>query len=101
MLRRLVLALALAAALAGLALLLTGAVLPGVYLLLSGGVIAAGLLVERGRYRSREGPPGPREESTGERFVDPATGEEVEVRYDPATGRRRYISGGRGPGRRR
>ena len=33
---------------------------------------------------------GPQWEKTGERFIDPATGEAMEVLYDPRTGERQY-----------
>ena len=99
MLRRAIFGVAALAAVGGAALIAAGAFAPGAYLLLGGIVVAAALLIERGRYRSRGERPGAREEATGERFVDPATGQEVEVRYDPATGRRRYVSrGGRDSG---
>jgi hypothetical protein len=33
---------------------------------------------------------------TGEKFIDPATGEPVEVWFDPKTGERRYVDAGGG-----
>jgi hypothetical protein len=59
-------------------------------LLVNGGVILAALLLERSHYRP-EPPVGARWEATGERFVDPATGHQIEVRYDRNTGARDYI----------
>jgi hypothetical protein len=52
-----------------------------------------GILFERGRYKPSEPrQPGPDWVATGERFVDPASGEPVAVFYQPATGERRYVS---------
>lgn len=55
----------------------------------SGGMALA-VLLERWRYRRRtaaaEGP----WEATGERFVDPESGQAMQVLYNPRTGERRY-----------
>ena len=48
-----------------------------------------GTVFERWRYHKRP-PPAARWEPTGERFEDPATGEAMEVLYDPVSGERRY-----------
>lgn len=100
MLRTIVLALGAIAIAAGALLLRTpvsrGA---GVYLLLVGGAIILGTVFERWRYRnSPRG--GGHWERTGERFEDPATGETLEVHYDPVSGERRYVrTGEHAPGK--
>ncbi|HTD36140.1 MAG TPA: hypothetical protein VK669_01405 [Candidatus Limnocylindrales bacterium] len=53
-----------------------------------GTVLVIGLLFER-RYRGHVTETG-HWEKTGERFIDPASGKLVEVRYDPRTGERDY-----------
>jgi hypothetical protein len=54
------------------------------------GLIALAVLLERWRYGRRtaagEGP----WEPTGERFVDPESGQAMQVLYNPRTGERRY-----------
>jgi hypothetical protein len=89
MLRLLVLAFAAALAAAGVWLWLLGITGPAVYLITSGGVIALGTVFERWRYR-KVAPANARWQSTGERFIDPQSGANVEVLYDPASGERRY-----------
>jgi hypothetical protein len=54
-------------------------------------VIAIAMLIERWRYQAPEPGQGAGWQATGERFEDPETGRLVEVLYDPATGRRRYV----------
>ena len=98
MLRLLVLALAAALAAAGVWVWVQGVRGPALYLIVSGGVIALGTLFERWRYR--KAPPVNADwQPTGERFVDPQSGANVEVLYDPESGERRYESSeaGRGP----
>ena len=57
------------------------------------GFILVGLLFENFRYRalSRRAPGGAFA-ATGERFIDPESGQLVEVHSDPATGARRYVA---------
>ena len=56
-------------------------------------ILTAGIAFERGRYKaSGDHRPGANWHATGERFVDPASGETVAVFYRPATGERRYVS---------
>lgn len=68
------------------------ALVVAVYLVVNGAIITGALLFERGRYRPQitrghdEG-----WQLTGERFVDPTSGQLMEVRYDPATGQRDYV----------
>ena len=38
-----------------------------------------------------DAPPGPGWQRTEERFVDPSTGEKLEVWFDPASGERAYV----------
>lgn len=76
---------AIAAAACSLGLMLRLA-LPGVLL------VGAGLF-ERWRYkRLQEDCPGPNWVATDERFIDPESGRNVTVYYDPRTGERRYVA---------
>ena len=61
-----------------------------VYLFVNGSIVVAAVLLERGRYRPTVTPGGPWQE-TGERFVDPTTGQLMKVRYNPQTGARDYV----------
>jgi hypothetical protein len=59
----------------------------------SGAALLAGILFERRRYK----PPAPNLPGadwvfSGERFVDPSSGERVSVYHRPATGERRYVT---------
>ncbi|KQV50762.1 hypothetical protein ASC95_15555 [Pelomonas sp. Root1217] len=55
-----------------------------------GCVIAAAVLLERWRYRSRDATPHGNWQKTEERFVDPESGKTMLVFYNPQTGGRRY-----------
>lgn len=61
-------------------------------LLFGGLLLVVGLAIERWRYkpllRMR---PDPRWQDTGERFVDPGSGELTAVYFDPQRGERHYI----------
>ena len=60
-----------------------------------GGAITVGTLLERVIYKPLlSGSPGPGWVKTAERFVDPDTGQPVDVFYNPATGERQYVSQG-------
>ena len=86
-----------ALALAGMLLLVRG--LPGgAQALVFGGLIVLGTAFERWRYRPNRARPGATWEATGERFLDPHTGESVQVFYDPRSGERRYVSDSGRPG---
>jgi hypothetical protein len=61
------------------------------YALGLGIVILLGTLFERWRYRRYERVPGAAWQATGERFLDPTTGKDIEVFYDPVSGERRYV----------
>jgi membrane protein implicated in regulation of membrane protease activity len=74
----------------GAALILTGVTLPGIQALVMGALVVAGILFER-RYRHNNQQPDSRWQATGERFVDPTSGKDVEVYYDPSSGERRYV----------
>lgn len=99
MLRRALIIYGVVAVAVGLVLLAVG-VGPAIvfYVLGNGVVILAALLFERSRYRPSR-PAGARWEPTGERFVDPTTGHQVEVRYDRKTGTRDYVDLGPPAGR--
>jgi hypothetical protein len=62
----------------------------GIQLLVGGAVILIGTLFERWRYHNRNASAEGDWQVTGERFVDPESGREMEVLYDPNTGERRY-----------
>jgi len=66
----------------------------GIQTLLGGGVIVAGTLFERWRYNNKNASVEGDWQPTGERFVDPETGKNVEVLYDPQSGERRYKTSG-------
>ncbi len=91
MLRTTVLLFACAAIALGAYLCATGVAHGGVQTLVGGAVILVGTLFERWRYRNRNAAAaGGNWQPTGERFVDPGTGRNVEVLYDSRTGERRY-----------
>ncbi len=58
------------------------------------------LVFRSGGYKRRplDAPPGPDWNFTGERFVDPQSGELVEVWYRPRTGERAYVRARSGQG---
>lgn len=97
MVRRALLAYGLLVVLVGIVIALLG--LPpqlAIYAIGSGLVVLAAVGLERARYRPK-GVRTPTEQATGERFIDPVSGERTEVRFDPLTGRRRYVPEGKGP----
>ena len=93
MLRGAVLAVGILMLLAGVAT--AGLGVPGVplWLLIAGGTITAGTLLERVIYKPllRERP-GSGWVKTAERFIDPDTGQPVDVFYNPTSGERQYVS---------
>lgn len=90
MLRTMVLIVALAAAAIGLAAQLAGH-RDATPFAVWGCVIAAAVLMERWRYRGRDSVEGTGDwQKTAERFVDPESGEAMQVLYNPRTGERRY-----------
>ena len=92
MLRGTITAVAALVACAGLALVVHGVRLGGWQMLAGGLIVLVGLVFERWRYRHLTERPDGSWQATGERFIDPSTGEPVEVFYDPRTGERRYVS---------
>jgi hypothetical protein len=92
------------ALLAAGALLIAGAVLASfvhveaaIPLAFAGAVLVLAILFEHHVYKPAEpGPPGPNWRPTRERFIDPSSGETVEVFTNPRTGERRYVSRGAG-----
>jgi len=62
----------------------------GIQALVSGVVLLVAMLFERWRYRNRNASPEGNWQATGERFIDPETGKQMEVLYDPTSGERRY-----------
>ena len=58
------------------------------------------LFFRRGGYKRRplDAPPGPDFRFTGERFLDPPSGEMLEVWYCPRTGERAYVRARAGRG---
>ena len=66
------------------------AAMGGIQSLIGGTIILIGTLFERWRYRNKRACAAGNWQVTGERFVDPETGREVEVLYDSNSGERRY-----------
>jgi len=91
MLRAVLIAVATIVACAGIALITHGARMPGWQALGIGLTVLFGTLFERWRYRRSEEPPNGHWQSTGKRFIDPSTGDSMQVFYDPRTGERRYV----------
>jgi hypothetical protein len=95
MLRTAVLIFACVTVAIGLFLCATGcAHLGGIQALVGGTVILIGTLFERWRYRNGNAAANGNWQPTGERFVDPGSGQSVEVLYDPESGERRYQPAG-------
>jgi hypothetical protein len=92
MLRTVVIAAAAILTCVGIALTACG-VHAGWQALAIGVIVLIGTLFERWRYRRIEERPNGDWQRTGERFIDPSTGDPVEVMFDPGTGERRYVAG--------
>ncbi|HLX40926.1 MAG TPA: hypothetical protein VKR42_10345 [Ktedonobacteraceae bacterium] len=60
------------------------------YLAVNGVILVSAMLLERQRYRTRVDRNQGYWQPTGERFVDPTTGQLMEVLYNRATGERDY-----------
>jgi hypothetical protein len=73
-------------------------VVPGWWLLINSAIVGAALVFERRGYhpRARDGA---RLQPTQERFLDPTSGELLEVWEDPATGAREYRPSRKSAGR--
>jgi hypothetical protein len=63
-----------------------------------GACIAAAVQIERWRYKARNSGQGGEWQKTDERFVDPETGQTMQVFYNPRTGERRYERAADGTG---
>jgi hypothetical protein len=68
-----------------------------IYLAASGVLIAGGILFERRGYHPNVDRTRGRWQATGERFIDPTTGQMIEVHFNPQTGERDYIEAGLPP----
>jgi hypothetical protein len=75
----------------GIFLYLSGVKYPGVQTMIFGAVLALAVLVERWRYHNAQASRAGNWAATGERFVDPQSGQNMEVQYDARTGERRYV----------
>jgi hypothetical protein len=91
MLRAMVIVVAVILACAGIVLIVCGVRMPGWQALGIGLVVLVGTLFERWRYRGAEEPANGPWQRTGERFLDPSTGDPIEVVFNPRTGERRYV----------
>jgi hypothetical protein len=97
MLRNVVIAAGAILTCAGIALIAFGVHAPGWQALILGSIVLLGTLFERWRYRRIEEPLEGDWQRTDEQFLDPSTGNRVEVMFNPRTGERRYVAG-QGPG---
>jgi hypothetical protein len=93
MLRTVVIAAAALLTCVGIGLIACGIHAPGWQALATGVIVLIGTLFERWRYRHIEEPPEGDWHRTGEQFIDPSSGDPVEVMFDPRTGERRYVAG--------
>jgi membrane protein implicated in regulation of membrane protease activity len=75
----------------GIAFLAHGAGTPGWQLVGVSLVVLLGTLFERWRYRRISERRDGQWQRTSERFLDPATGQPVDVLFNPHTGERRYV----------
>jgi hypothetical protein len=92
-LRTVVIAVAAILTCVGIGLIVCGVTAPGWQALALGAIVLIGTLFERWRYRRIEEPPNGHWQRTDEKFIDPSTGDPVEVMFDPSTGERRYVAG--------
>jgi hypothetical protein len=97
MLRAVVIAVTAVLTCVGIFLIAHGVRLPGWQLLGVSLLVLLATLFERWRYRRVGGRPDGEWQSTRERFLDPSTGEAVDVLFNPRTGERRYVIGGSRP----
>ena len=92
MLRAVVIAFGAILTCVGIALLAAGVRPHGWEAVGVGLVVLLGTLFERWRYQNTAQHAEGHWTSTGERFVDPSTGDPVEVQFDQSTGERRYVT---------
>jgi hypothetical protein len=90
MLRTAVLIFGLGALALGAYLCTLGVAHGGIQVLVGGTIFVIGTLFERWRYNNKNASSEGDWQVTGERFVDPETGKNMEVLYDPRSGERRY-----------
>jgi hypothetical protein len=93
MLRNVVIAVSAILTCVGIGLVACGVYAPGWQALVIGAIVLIGTLFERWRYRRIEEPTNGHWQRTDEQFIDPSTGDRVEVMFDPSTGERRYVAG--------
>ena len=93
MLRNVVIAVSAILTCVGIGLIACGVYAPGWQALVIGAIVLIGTLFERWRYRRIEGPRNGSWQQTDEAFIDPTSGDPVEVMFDPRTGERRYVAG--------
>ncbi len=93
MLRTIVIAAGAILTCVGIGLIASGVHTPGWQAMAAGVIVLIGTLFERWRYRRVEEPSNGRWQRTDEKFIDPSTGDPVEVMFDPRTGERRYVAG--------
>ena len=96
MLRTAVLLFGLGALALGAYLCTLGVAHGGIQVLVGGAIFVIGTLFERWRYNNKSASSEGDWQVTGERFVDPETGKNMEVLYDPGSGERRYREIGTG-----
>ena len=60
--------------------------------LVLGALLTLGTVFERWRYKWTQTAAAVKGAPTGERFIDPKSGELIEVYYDPASGERSYVA---------
>jgi len=92
MLRSVVIAVAAILTCIGIGLIAYGVYAPGWQVLVIGLIVLIGTLFERWRYRRIEEASNGHWQRTDEQFIDPTTGDPVEVMFDPRTGERRYVA---------
>jgi hypothetical protein len=91
MLRRFLYWLGLLAVLLGSFAAMSGYGVAALWLLVNGAALTLGMLVERWRYKPSLQAHETKGQPTGERMVDPVTGELTEVYFDQASGERSYV----------
>jgi hypothetical protein len=69
----------------------------GMWMALLGAVLVTVSVLEQVRYRLSSGSSGGSLRPTEERFVDPTTGQRIQVWIDPASGERSYVPDGESP----
>ena len=92
MLRRVLFSAGLVSLAASAYFALSGQYPEALWLLLNGVMLSAGTVFERWRYGKTSHTPPINWQRTGERFLDPHSGQLTDVYYNPATGERRYVS---------